>query len=233
MSMQCECKNFISWRILGCRNMNFQKIVSFFVAIFFALFLILLSFQLYLYNNFFYDWQYEMNGVYTRFGYNETWTATHELWNYMHFQGEFYSVFFSERDQQHMIDVRNIIHVLTQAFFFFGLLTLFFLFVDYFFSQQSWSVFVSSLCFRTSILLFLVLVFFFCAALFFDTAFLWFHKIFFFNDLWLLNPATDRLIILYPESFFFTIVLFIFLTVLLFSIVLFFLAKHLCYQKSI
>lgn len=233
MSMQCECKNFISWRILGCRNMNFQKIISFFAAFSFAFFLLLLSFHLYLYSGLFYDWQYEQNGVYTHFGYNETWTATHELWNYMRFQGEFYSGFFSERDQQHMIDVRDIIHVLAQAFFFFGLLTLFFLFVDYFFFQQSWRLFIYSFCLRTSILLFLVLVFFFCAALFFDTAFLWFHYLVFSNDFWLLNPVTDRLIILYPESFFLMIVLFILITVLLFAIVLFFLAKHLRSQKSV
>lgn len=213
--------------------MELQKIVSFFAAFSFALFLVLLSFQLYLYNNLFYDWQYEKNNIYTHFGYNETWAATHELWDYMHFQGGFYSGFFSERDQQHMIDVRNIISFFTRLFFLSGFLTLFFLLFIPFFTQQSFRSFFSSLFFRTSRFLLLFLVFFISAALFFDTVFLWFHYLFFPNDFWLLNPATDRLIVLYPESFFFTIFLFIFLTVLLFALALFFLGRFLRSQKPV
>ncbi len=203
----------------------FQKITHFFAILSFSLFFLLLSFQLYLYNNLFYDWQYEKNNIYGYFGYNETWAATHELWDYMQFRGTFSSGFFSERDQQHMVDVRNIIHILTNVFFFSGLLTLFPLLFLILFWQQSFSLFISSFCLRTSMVLFAVLAFFFSATLFFDTAFLWFHKFFFFNDLWLLNPATDRLIVLYPESFFLTIFLFILLTVLVFAISLFFLGR--------
>lgn len=39
----------------------------------------------------------------------------------------------------------------------------------------------------------------------FSGAFYKFHEIFFTNDLWLLDPATDRLIMMLPESFFFSI----------------------------
>lgn len=44
----------------------------------------------------------------------------------------------------------------------------------------------------------------FCAASF-DQVFLLFHKIAFTNDLWLLDPATDRMICLLPEPFFFAV----------------------------
>lgn len=37
----------------------------------------------------------------------------------------------------------------------------------------------------------------------FSSAFITFHHIFFQNDLWMLNPATDNLIVIVPEGFFF------------------------------
>lgn len=43
------------------------------------------------------------------------------------------------------------------------------------------------------------------AATDFSGAFYRFHELFFTNDLWLLDPATDRLIRMLPESFFFAI----------------------------
>lgn len=41
----------------------------------------------------------------------------------------------------------------------------------------------------------------------FESAFIAFHKLFFTNDLWLLNPETDRLIRMLPEEFFSRMVL--------------------------
>lgn len=41
----------------------------------------------------------------------------------------------------------------------------------------------------------------------FNKYFIKFHEIFFTNDLWLLNPLTDRMIMLLPEVFFRDIVL--------------------------
>ncbi len=43
----------------------------------------------------------------------------------------------------------------------------------------------------------------------FDQLFLWFHHIFFSTDTWQLNPATDRLIMMFPEGFFYDATLFI------------------------
>jgi integral membrane protein (TIGR01906 family) len=40
------------------------------------------------------------------------------------------------------------------------------------------------------------------AAPVFDIVFLKFHQVFFTNDLWMLNPETDKLIVLFPEGFF-------------------------------
>ena len=45
------------------------------------------------------------------------------------------------------------------------------------------------------------------AALDFNTFWTTFHKILFTNDLWLLNPKTDILIMMVPEQFFFDLVM--------------------------
>jgi len=37
----------------------------------------------------------------------------------------------------------------------------------------------------------------------FESTFTKFHEIMFTNNLWLLNPATDKLIVMYPENFFY------------------------------
>lgn len=39
----------------------------------------------------------------------------------------------------------------------------------------------------------------------FEYAFIKFHEIIFNNNLWLLNPATDKLIIMFPENFFYDV----------------------------
>jgi len=44
------------------------------------------------------------------------------------------------------------------------------------------------------------------AALDFTSFWTGFHELFFTNDLWLLNPATDVMIMMYPEPFFFALV---------------------------
>lgn len=43
----------------------------------------------------------------------------------------------------------------------------------------------------------------------FDRIFVQFHEVSFSNDLWRLNPATDRLIQMFPERFFFDAALFV------------------------
>ena len=43
----------------------------------------------------------------------------------------------------------------------------------------------------------------------FDWLFLWFHRLFFTSDTWVFNPATDYLIMMFPEGFFYDAALFI------------------------
>lgn len=209
--------------------MNKEKIssiISFLSLTSLVFFLILFSFQLYLYFPQFYDFQYEKNGVYDRLGYEKTWTVTYELWEYMQGDAEFYSGFYSERDMRHMIDVRNIIAFLNNVYFISGLLFLLSLFYFYTFHKPSFVALMHTVFLYTSYLCFGFVVVFLLCSLFFSHFFFFFHQLVFTNDYWLLDPAFDNLVVLFPESFFLWYFLFVIGTVLLFGIILFMLARY-------
>lgn len=69
----------------------------------------------------------------------------------------------------------------------------------------------------TAIVLPLLLAFF--MSLDFDRAFVVFHKIFFSNDYWIFDPATDPVITILPDTFFLHCALLIIILVILFSII--------------
>jgi len=182
-------------------------------AVFLIIFIFLLSFHLFLYNKYFYDWQYEKNDVYETFGYENTWNATHELWSYMKSNGEFYSDFFSEQDKLHMVDVKWLLNGIKYMF----ILSLVLVLLSFYYHKRN----IASLLCYSSILSFIFILIFAILSLFFENSFIVFHKLFFNNDLWLMNPAVDKLVLLYPDNFFFTIFVFIIVTTLIFSFILF------------
>jgi hypothetical protein len=80
------------------------------------------------------------------------------------------------------------------------------------------------------IVYFSLLMFLAICSMFFSNSFMYFHKIFFKNDLWLLDYDTDFMIRILPEKFFFTL----FLNVLvLWSIVVFVIYIFIRLKKSI
>lgn len=208
--------------------MNSQKNIFVIVGAVNLIFvLFLLSFFIFLYNPRFYDWQYHENKVYDTFGYNETWNATKELWGYMQFEDEFTSNFFSSRDQLHMIDVRNIIAGTEYIFFFSCIVFLIVLVYFFSFHKMEFPLFLQRLFFFSGILGFLVLGIFGVFALFFERSFILFHQLFFSNDFWMLDPAVDKLVVLYPANFFLIIFVFILGLVFVFAVVLLVLSWYL------
>lgn len=80
------------------------------------------------------------------------------------------------------------------------------------------------------IVYFSLLMFLAICSMFFSNSFMYFHKVFFKNDLWLLDYDTDFMIRILPEEFFFTL----FLNVLvLWSIVVFVIYIFIRLKKSI
>lgn len=98
--------------------------------------------------------------------------------------------FFNEREIEHMKDVKNIFRYLIYLTIIIGVLI--FILIK---KQDFPNIFLFSFI---PIIIFLILYLFVP----FDKLFIDFHLILFKNDLWLLNPETDRLIVLLPEEFF-------------------------------
>lgn len=98
--------------------------------------------------------------------------------------------FFNEREIEHMKDVKNIFRYLIYLTIIIGVLI--FVLIK---KQDLPNIFHFSFI---PIIIFLILYIFIP----FDKLFIDFHLILFKNDLWLLNPETDRLIVLLPEEFF-------------------------------
>lgn len=101
-----------------------------------------------------------------------------------------YNNFFNEREIKHMKDVKNIFRFIIYLTIIIGILI--FILIK---KEDLPNIFLFSFI----PLIVLILLFIFVP---FDELFLNFHLILFKNDLWLLNPQVDRLIVLLPEEFF-------------------------------
>lgn len=170
----------------------------------------------------FYQKEYEKLGTADSIGMTEQslTTVTQALLDYLkdrrddlsvttEIQGELREV-FNAREKQHMVDVKQL--YLTVRTVGYGCLALgagclLFLF---------WKVGKNRLGQRKILLSYLKGngIFFAAlaaiglfAAIDFDTFWTLFHKVLFTNDLWLLNPNTDILIMMVPEEFFFDLVM--------------------------
>ena len=102
------------------------------------------------------------------------------------------SDYFNEKEKQHLEDVQQLIF---KGSIMLIMITLLLPLVIY----NSRKDFKSCIFWAGVILLIVPLLLFLFP---FPSLFLGFHKIFFTNDLWLLNPETDKLISLFPEQFF-------------------------------
>lgn len=116
------------------------------------------------------------------------------------------TVYFNEKEQHHLHDILILIKSARQ-FLIISNILLIVLFINlYFLDQKDKSKYLQSVTtgFKISVfsalslLVALVLLYF----IDFNWAFRKFHEIFFTNDLWLLDPKTDRLIQLMPLQFF-------------------------------
>ena len=126
---------------------------------------------------------------------------------YTNLRGE-YREFFNDREKTHMIDVKNLYDgavmvrtvCLVSAVVLVGIIV--FLHrkkaLDYL-SRSYLFTCIAAVVFFGGILIFI-------SSYGFTEFWFKFHGVFFTNDLWLLNPATDMMILLLPEQFFFDLV---------------------------
>lgn len=115
---------------------------------------------------------------------------------------------FNEREKSHMVDVK----ALYQNAVFIGkicfVLVLVILFYMLWTQKKKTIAYLTKGFLQAGICLILVFLFFgIWIGIDFTGFWTWFHTIFFSNDLWLLNPATDFMINMLPETIFYQLVL--------------------------
>lgn len=123
---------------------------------------------------------------------------------------------FNQKEIDHMVDVRNLYFgskiVLIGSIVLALVLTIYYLSLSF---DKARFIFHQS--FKSSFLIFGILISLLGFYILVDFDGFWtnFHKVFFRNDLWLLNPDTDRLIQMVPLQFFNQLVFRILMTILL------------------
>lgn len=106
---------------------------------------------------------------------------------------------YSDKEIAHMKDVKNLIKLVLSVGKYSAVSFLIFLFfLNNYFSVSIASLLKKSLLIFISFSIILALAF----GLFFNQVFLLFHELSFSNDLWILNPNTDYLLMMFPEVFF-------------------------------
>lgn len=165
------------------------------------IFIILFNLNLHIYNNNFYLNEFERYDVYTSLGKEAVLENYNILMGYFKDKNNLDQSFFNEREKTHMVDVKNLLmlakYLLYISAFIIAILILYIALKKDIHSLIK-GIFFGSLA---TIIIILVLL---AASLFdFSSIFLQFHFAFFSNNLWQLNPATDNLIIMFQEGFFY------------------------------
>lgn len=115
-------------------------------------------------------------------------------------------VFYNEKEQHHLHDIYFLVKGGRTFLIIIDLLMLLLLILLYLYSKREKLAFVKEMTkvFKSAVFATLFVLVALGALYFvdFDWAFRRFHEIFFTNDLWLLDPRTDRLIQLMPFEFF-------------------------------
>ena len=169
----------------------------------------------------FYGWQFDRNDTANAISVekDELLRVTSEMLDYMRGKrpdldvvakvGGVEREFFNRREKDHMADVRGLFDVgFRLRNISFWLLVLIILIMAF---KKYRVVYFIARCGREIITAFLLLTFFIVVviAVDFNRAFEFFHLVFFDNDLWILDPATDLLVNIVPTPFFISIAIFI------------------------
>lgn len=181
-----------------------------------AIFILLLSFRLYVYDLDTYEREFSKNNVYEK--YNKTFTdeVSKNLINYFKSNEELGN-YYSEREILHLEDVKQLIKN-TMVLFYIILAISLLLFI--YLTAKGYHNYLSktlinggTIC--ISLIILLALYFF----INFDASFIIFHKIFFRNDLWLLSNES-LLVNIFTEKFFLHIFRKILTTSIILSLIL-------------
>ena len=162
----------------------------------FSLCIALLNFRFYLYNIEFYNDTFNELRVYELIPREVALDQTKNLFAFFKGNTRLDNSFFNEKELRHLDDVKKLIQ-LAVFLLYISVIAVFILF--FILRKRLKYLFLGTGMLLLAMVLILYLVRF-------EWLFILFHKISFTNDLWILNPETDRLIQLFPIGFFSTFV---------------------------
>ncbi len=210
------------------------KIKSFLVGFCFSLFILLTTIDLVAFNPYFFkkSYQQEKTSEIVKMSDNDLWQATNTLLTYLKGQREDIIVkaringnernVFNEREIAHMVDVKRLYQKAMMVRMFSLLLLTIILLYELFQDQKHFLTFLYT-AFKQGLAGFglLILIISIYALTGFETFWLNFHYLFFDNDLFLLDPNTSIMINMFPENFFFNLVMYIIVIFVLFNLIIY------------
>jgi len=130
---------------------------------------------------------------------------------------------FNQKEIDHMVDVKNLV----KTTLLFEKISLFFIFfsiviISYKNGFKKLFNFIFNIVYKSLLLwrgIFLIILL--GIIINFNATFILFHKIFFRNDLWILDPRTDYLLIMFPERFFLEVCLAILIVFVIINLLFF------------
>ena len=136
---------------------------------------------------------------------------------------------FSNKEILHMKDVKSVMNFIFDISKILSIVFCILTFVLYsYFRVYIYKLIFYYLSLFLSILVFLGTSF----LLFFQELFIIFHQIAFNNDLWILNPNEDYLLMMYPEDFFRDVAILILVTSFILNVIVYILFRSLFYQSK-
>ena len=194
-------------------------------------FIITISFEMITFSDWIYEFNWERNNISYKTNLNKDQlnSASDQIKDYFKNDQEKIKIsvvqsgrtilnLFNQREIDHMIDVKNLVKT-TLLFEKISLFFIFFFFVIISYKNGFKKLF--RLLYKTvykSLLIWsgIFLIILSGIVINFNASFILFHKILFRNDLWILDPRTDYLLMMFPERFFLEVclaILFIFVII--------------------
>ena len=194
------------------------KILSLIIALFSFIFLLLLSVWIVTYKlpNY-YKYEFEKYKVYENIGISldDLLIVNNQMLDYLidkkeslsdiksTINGEKDVSFFNAREIAHMEDVKGLFLAGLRLIFVFIITNIILLIILFILTRKKMLIYLANgMLLGAVVFVGIILVLGLVIASDFTKYFIIFHEIFFNNDLWILDPATDRLINMVPEGFF-------------------------------
>ncbi|MBT4540361.1 TIGR01906 family membrane protein [Candidatus Woesearchaeota archaeon] len=195
----------------------------------------LFGYKLVLYNQNFYENEFETNKIYEKYNKSFVDEQHKEVMEYLVTSKPIItSNEFSKQDKQHLRDVESLMKRIDYySYFLVILILLIFVYLHLFYKKIKDKVF-SKAVYLSSCLNLIIVGIIYLLSLNFEWFFIKFHELSFNNDLWMMDPRVDLLVNLYPEQFWVHAVSKVLISILIISVIFgvigylgnYFISKH-------